>query len=281
MEHHYVTSSDGVRLHVAEAGPATAQPIVFLHGWSQSHLSWSRQLNGTLTERFRVLAPDLRGHGISGCPDQEAAYTEGARWADDVHAVLDQRNLDDAVLVGWSYGGYVACDYMRAYGTSRLVGVNFVGWAVMLGNSEKERRLTGRGFENYFADSTSEDLGTSIEAIRGFVRECVASDLSPEDFETMLAYNSIVRPQVRRWVCLRGTVDNTELLSALSIPILVSYGLRDTIVKREAVSHIVSHCPTARVDLYPDAGHSPFFEAATDYNRDLAAFVAGCVRSQP
>lgn len=268
-----VVGAGGVRLHVREWGPRRAPAILFIHGWSQNHLSWKYQFTGTLSDEFRVVAFDLRGHGMSDCPVAEEAYTDGQLWADDIAAIINRCELERPVLVGWSFGGYVACDYVRAHGQKEIAGINFVDWAVMLGNTEKERALAGRGFEDYFAGSISADFPTNIEAMRGFIRACVASELAQEDMETMLCYNIVVPPFVRKAVAMRGQLDNSELLGTLTVPVLVTQGLADTVTRPAATDHIIRCCPTAVSSLYEGVGHSPFLEAPGRFNRELADFV--------
>jgi non-heme chloroperoxidase len=270
-----VISSDGVRLHVREWGPDDAPTILFIHGWSQSYLSWRHQFESPLSEAFRIVAFDLRGHGMSDCPQEASRYTSAQLWADDVAAIIEQRDLDHPVLVGWSFGGYVTCDYVRAYGQRDIGGINFVDWAVMIGNTDKERALAGPGFEDYFDGATADDLPTNIAAMRGFLRACVAREPSQDDLETMLCFNIIVPPLVRRALTMRGTLDNSPLLSTLDVPVLVTQGLADRVTRPSAADHIQASCPSARVSRYEDVGHSPFMEDPERFNRELAAFVKG------
>ena len=53
---------------------------------------------------------------MSEAPLEAEHYTDAALWADDVAAIIDQLGLERPVLVGWSYGAFVICDYIRAYG---------------------------------------------------------------------------------------------------------------------------------------------------------------------
>ena len=103
----------------ARVGRAGRPPILFIHGWSQNHLCWVKQYESALADEFRLVAYDLRGHGMSEAPLEPEHYTDGRLWADDVAAIIDQLGLDRPVLVGWSYGGFVICDYVRAYGQDR------------------------------------------------------------------------------------------------------------------------------------------------------------------
>jgi pimeloyl-ACP methyl ester carboxylesterase len=104
---HTVQGGGGLRLHVREWGKADGPPILFIHGLSQSHLCWAKQYQSSLAEEFRLVAYDLRGHGMSEAPLEPEHYSDGALWADDVAAIIDQLRLDRPVVVGWSYGGFV------------------------------------------------------------------------------------------------------------------------------------------------------------------------------
>ena len=92
MKSHMVKGGGGVPLHVVETGNATGRPILFIHGISQCWLSWSRQLNSDLASDYRLVAMDLRGHGLSDKPRE--GYTDSKLWADDVNAVIQTLRLD-------------------------------------------------------------------------------------------------------------------------------------------------------------------------------------------
>jgi len=130
MKVHSVIGGSGVRLHVREWGRGDAPAILFIHGWSQNHLCWRKQYESKLADEFRLVAFDLRGHGMSEAPQAQEHYTEPQPWADDIAAIIEQLGLDRPVLVGWSYAGFIICDYVRAYGQDAIAGINFVGAAV-------------------------------------------------------------------------------------------------------------------------------------------------------
>ena len=83
-------------------GHPGGRPILFIHGFSQCWLAWSRQLNSDLADGYRLVAMDLRGHGLSEKPRD--GYSDSRLWADDIDAVIRTLNLDHPVLCGWSYG---------------------------------------------------------------------------------------------------------------------------------------------------------------------------------
>jgi pimeloyl-ACP methyl ester carboxylesterase len=83
MKIHATKGAAGVNLHVREHGKLTGIPILLIHGWSQSHLCWSKQYESTLKDEARIVALDLRGHGMSDAPVQIDQYTDGDKWADE------------------------------------------------------------------------------------------------------------------------------------------------------------------------------------------------------
>jgi non-heme chloroperoxidase len=72
---HKITGGGSVLLHVVETGNQRGRPIVFLHGVSQSSLTWNLQMSSSLADAHRLVAMDLRGHGLSDKPHD--AYTCG------------------------------------------------------------------------------------------------------------------------------------------------------------------------------------------------------------
>ena len=132
MKIHAVNGAAGVKLHVREYGKSTGVPILLIHGWSQSHLCWSKQYGSSLANDARIVALDLRGHGMSDAPAEADQYTDGNKWADDIAAVIDQLALEQPILVGSSYGGYIISDYVRRKGQEKIAGINFVDAAVVI-----------------------------------------------------------------------------------------------------------------------------------------------------
>jgi pimeloyl-ACP methyl ester carboxylesterase len=92
---------DGFKMHVAELGPVDGRPVVCLHGWPQAWWCWHKVMPGLADAGFRVVAPDLRGHGWSETPGR--GY-EKARFAADVVALLDGLGLDRVDLIGHDWG---------------------------------------------------------------------------------------------------------------------------------------------------------------------------------
>jgi non-heme chloroperoxidase len=268
MTAHTVRGGGGLGLHVREWGRADGPPILFLHGWSQSHLCWARQYQSALAEEFRLVACDLRGHGMSEAPPEPDRYTDGRLWADDVAAIVEQLRLDRPVLVGWSYGGFIICDYLRAHGPDRVAAIDFVAGAVTLGEAAFGT-LIGPGFLDHFADATSDDLPTSIWGMRALVRTFPAKPFPPDEVETLLCSAMTVPARIRASLVARE-IDGDDVLRALRVPLLVTQGRADTVVLPAMAEHVLATCPTAEASWYDGVGHTPHLEAPERFNRELA-----------
>lgn len=101
VRHDYVDAA-GLRMHVAVAGLEDAPPVVLVHGWPQNWWSW-RDVIPALAERFRVIVPDLRGHGWSEAP---ASGYDKEQLASDLLALLDALGIERATWVGHDWGGW-------------------------------------------------------------------------------------------------------------------------------------------------------------------------------
>ncbi|HEX4673507.1 MAG TPA: alpha/beta hydrolase [Solirubrobacteraceae bacterium] len=265
-----VTGGGGVALHVREFGKPDGAAIVFVHGWSQCDRCWDRQLEGQLAASFRLVAFDIRGHGMSDKPSDPACYTDGQLWADDLAAVINAGGLERPVVVAWSYGGFILADYVRAYGDGALGGIVLAGSALHL-NPTTFADLGPGLLENAQAMCLP-DLGANIAATRRFLRACTVDPLDADLWEAALCWNMVVPPQIRGALIARE-IDADDVLATLSVPVLVIHGAEDSIVLPSMARHAVERCPTAAASWYDGVGHMPFVEAQERFDQDLAAFA--------
>jgi non-heme chloroperoxidase len=263
-----VTTASGVRLAIRQTGPADAPPVVLVHGWAQSGEAWSAQFaDQRLTDRYRLVAVDLRGHGESDVP--EHGYRDSAAWAEDLAAVLDHVGAP-ALLVGWSYGGLVVADYLRAHGTGRVAGLVFVGAITEIGPG-RPGGTVGRVMRAALPAALSEDPAQAVPALSTFFAG-MADRLPGETVQRLLGTALRVPPRVRAGL-FRRTADSTEVLARVDVPTLVLHGKDDAVVDPVAAEHVAATVPDAELTWYPDTGHAPFLERADEFGADLAAFA--------
>ena len=266
-----VKTPDGLSIAAQRWGNAGGPEILFIHGFMQCHLSWARQVESALAREFHMVTYDLRGHGDSEKPLARERYRDGKAWAEELAAVIAAASLRRPVLVGWSYAGRVIADYLEAYGSAGIAGINFVN-----ARTNSDPRFAGPLSSRHLTEVAAEDLATRIAATRTFLRACFSRQPTQGEFETMLGFNMMVPRDVR--VAMSGReLDADGLYRRLSLPVLVTFGIEDKILTLEAARHAAAVTPGARLSLYEGIGHAPFWEDASRFNAELAAFVRDAI----
>jgi non-heme chloroperoxidase len=266
-----VPGAGGVRLAVREAGTAGAPPVVLLHGWSASGAVWSSQLTDPeLTEHHRLVAVDLRGHGDSAVPDPAGGgYADPAVWAGDVAAVLERTG--PAVLVGWSYGGLVIMDYLAERGMDDVTGVVLVGALTEIGPGRHGGAI-GPAWDGLMSPALSTDPAVAVPALTTLAGRMTAGPASGAHIQRLVADMVRVPPAVRA-ALFRRTLDNSDLLVRMTVPVLIVHGERDEVVSPRAAEYAAGKIPGASLRWFPTVGHMPFAEQAQEFNAVLRAFV--------
>ena len=261
-----VQAPDGVSIAAQEWGNPDGSEILLIHGFSQSHLSWSRQFGSELAKSFRMITYDIRGHGGSDKPLDAAYYRDHKRWADELKAVIEAAKLKKPVLVGWSYGGRIIAEYLMEYGEKNIAGINFVG-----AFTKVDRETLGPATPAVLK-MASENLAENIENTLLFLKSCTAQPLPQDELQVMLAYNMIVPPQVRGHL-LGRPAPYEDALKKITVPVLVSHGVEDRVALVPMAGYTTSVITHARSSIYEAVGHMPFWEAAPRFNRELAEFA--------
>lgn len=267
----FIEGAGGVKLFVEEIGDPKNPSVLFIHGYSQCRLSWDRQFTSDLAKQFHLVRMDIRGHGLSDKPRDLIAYQEGKNWADDVQAAIKAFNLTRPVLCGWSYGGFVMCDYVRHHGQQAIAGVNFVCCPTEIGPHAPQNAV-GEEFLALIPSFFSNDATESSAVLQKLIEMLCYEPLGPQDFYYFLGFNTIVPPYVRQGLFERQ-IDNVAVLKSLTLPVLITRGEADRLVLPPYADFIAGHIPHASKAYYPKCGHAPFFEVAGQFNRDLAKFV--------
>ena len=268
IKSHKITGGAGTSLHVVETGNSSGRPILFVHGFSQCWLTWSRQLSSDLADGHRLVAMDLRGHGRSDKPHE--GYADSRLWADDVNAAIRTLGLDHPILCGWSYGPLVILDYLRHYGEDGIGGIHLVGGISKLGSDEAMSVLTP-GFLSLVPGFFATDVEESVRSLESLLRLCFVKEPAAADLYLMLGYNLSVPPHVRQ-ALLSRSFDNDDLLPRLRKPALITHGADDAVVKRAVVDQHTASIAHAQAHVMANAGHAPFWDDAPGFNRRLRVF---------
>ena len=273
----WVTGQNGVKLAVRTAGDPANPALLLIHGWSQCHLSWTKQLDGSLAKNYYLVAPDLRGHGSSDKPTEPEAYNNPAPWAGDIAAIIQQLDLNTPILVGWSMGGKVMLDYLAVHGDAALVGVALVGSAVTSGNSQPPEAAQQRGDDPDVTGKGlySDDIATNLLATMAFVKACKGNPVDEDEFAFMVGYNMMVPPNIRAASRLRHD-DYKQVAANTNVPALIIWGDKDRPMPRALFDESVASFANPEPHEFKDCGHSPFWEYTEKFDHILGDFAARC-----
>lgn len=254
---------------VREVG--TGRPIVLLHGWS-AHSGFFRPQMALAGQGFRVIAPDLPGHGRDRRP---RAALKLADLSDALAAFLAARDLSGVVLVGWSMGAMVALDYLRRYGGGRVAGLVSVDMTLRIANDDTWRR----GLKSGLDARVGERAARLMEADWSAYAPRVANALFAARFagleadwarEAVKANDS--RPMAALWRDLAAT-DLRPAAAELRLPVLAIAGEDSQLYRSDAALAIADAVPGAERMVIARAGHSPQLEQPVAFNAALAGFA--------
>ncbi len=262
-----VRTPDGLQLSAMAYGNPAHPELLFAHGLGQSRLAWDRQVSA-LSDRFRIVTFDLRGHGDSSKPDHPDAYADGASWAGDLQAVMRAAKLQHPTLVGWSFGGFTLGHYLKHHGAGQVNGVVLVA-AVTRFSSELFWPSTLALGEKL----TSPLLETRVLGIEESLRRSFAQRPSEEEFKRMLTYNAMV-PRALQLGYGRIGSDGVDQAWGLPRRMLVVAGARDGILRPQMATRMLALNDNTRLSTFENAGHAPHYEDAARFNRELVQFLA-------
>jgi pimeloyl-ACP methyl ester carboxylesterase len=273
------TTHDGVELDYQDTG-GDGFPLVMLHGWGQTKAMFRHQVAG-LAASHRIIALDLRGHGLSSKP--RFGYRI-ARFSRDVWELLDHLDLNRVDALGWSMGVSIWWSFIDQYGTGRLrkfiavdqpSAVAAVPWM-----SPGEQAASGAIFDVAALVTLGESLhGSDGRATRdGFVRSMFSGDRTePELLTFVMAELDTVPTYVGVPLLFDHCAqDWRDVLPRIDIDTLV-IGCDGSHVDPSSQRYIADQIPHAQLHVFPAdvaSSHFPFLENPAEFNRVVEKFLS-------
>jgi non-heme chloroperoxidase len=256
----------GAELYYEELG--AGRPVVFIHGVWMSGRFFRHQLP-YLGRSCRAIALDLRAHGRS---TQAPSGHTVATYARDLHAFLERRELDGAVLVGWSMGCMVVWDYVKQFGTGRIAAT------VLVEQSPSDFRWPDWPFGTFDLDALL-DAMTRLQTDRdGFIREFLPLMFKdpPSDADEQWMFDEITRApeSIAAAILFNQTMqDYRPVLERVTVPSLVVVGRDEKLVPVAAGKYVAERLPDARLLVFERSGHCPFLEEPERFNEEVDRFI--------
>ncbi|MBI0538618.1 alpha/beta hydrolase [Roseomonas sp. KE2513] len=273
----FITTQDGTQIFYKDWG--SGQPIVFHHGWPLSADDWDTQMLFFLSQGYRVIAHDRRGHGRSSQTDKG---NEMNTYAADVAALAAHLELRGAVHVGHSTGGGEVARYVARHG-----GNGRVAKAVLIG-----------AVPPVMVKSASNPGGLPLEVFDGFRKALAANraqffrDVPAGPFYGFNRPGAETIPGIvdnwwrqgmmgsaqAHYECIKAfsETDFTEDLKAIEVPVLLMHGEDDQIVPIDDAARIgIRLLKHGTLKTYPGFPHGMATTHAEVINADLLAFIRG------
>jgi 3-oxoadipate enol-lactonase len=243
------------------AGP----DVVLLHPFPAHHEFWV-PVAEALATRYRLILPDLRGHGESGVGDGPATMEKHAA---DLARILDEANIGRAPLVGVSIGGYLMFEFWRKHRARASALVLCNTKAPADGPEARAARLQAandvleRGTESFFETMIQRVLAKTTRENRpdladGALR--MMRKMSPEDVA-----------QVQRGMAARP--DSVETLKTINVPTLLITSDEDNLTGVNEAELMRQHIPNSQLKVIPKASHYSPWEQPEEATKLLRTFL--------
>lgn len=260
---------NGIHLGYVEIGPHTGRPVVLIHGYTDNARDWVPLLP-YLDKNQRLILVDIRGHGLSSKP--ECCYTR-VDFAYDIRLLLDRLHVADADIVGHSLGSIIAQTFAEYWPerTHRLVLVSSTGGPHPACPAGDAKPMDFR--------SEIVKLKDPIDPNSRWMIEWWSSPTPVDaDFIRRQREDS-ARIPVKVWLAvLEQGLTGNELQSTLpwiKAPTLLVWGGKDPIfVERDRCS-LQKGLPEAKVKIFAELGHNPFWEQPAAFAEALESFLHG------
>ncbi|MEH6487301.1 alpha/beta hydrolase [Hyphomonas oceanitis] len=273
----FMPMGEDSRIHYRDVGPRDAPVLVLVHGFSASLHTWEPWVKN-LSKDYRVLTIDLPGHGLSRCLDVSA--TGIPQFVDFIDQVTHNLNVDQFTLVGNSMGGHTAWSYALAH-PERLDGLVLVdasGWP-KTGDEAESSPLVFKLLANPLARRVMKDIDMT-----GLIRSGLEDSFADPALVTdamVERYGALSRAPCHREAILNlmtGRDDRSdasvEKLAAITAPTLILQGEKDNLVPATHAEKFHTAIAGSELKLYPDVGHLPQEEAASQSVADLRNFLS-------
>lgn len=263
--------SGGVRVHYLESGPADAPVIFLIHGFGDNGFSWDAW-TAALSDRYRVIALDLPGHGLTEAPADYRPAPD--RFADLVDELAGTLGVEKAAVAGNSLGGAVAWQLaVRHPGrVSHLILVDAAGWPTA---TLKDPPLAFKLMRYQWGRDFIASIDNKPLIAEGLKRDVVDQSVLTAEF--IQRWADLQRLPGHRPILMSmnpgALAASDAVLGTIKVPTLILWGEADQIIEVEAAHKFKAAIPQAELIIYPAVGHLPQWEAGTKSGADAAAFL--------
>jgi pimeloyl-ACP methyl ester carboxylesterase len=280
---HSTIHTNGIRLHVVQAGPKSGIPVVLLHGFPEFWYGWRKQIPALAAAGCRVIVPDQRGYNLSDKPKGRKAYCIDTL-VEDIVGLIKALDYEKVNLVGHDLGALVAWMLAIKYPAClhRLGIINVPHPVVMKRFLQRDFEQMRRSwyalfFQLPWLPELSMRIGNWRTAALGMRRRGKPNAFTDEDIEKYKeawSQPGAVTAMLNWYRAAPRYLPEITNGMQVPVPTLILWGAQDFALSRRMARPSLDYCDDGNLIFFPDATHWVQHEEADEINRQLLAFMA-------
>jgi len=280
LKDHYV-ETNGIRLHVLEAGTKDGPPVILLHGFPEFQYGWRKQIPVLVEAGYRVIVPDQRGYYLSDKPKGVKAYCM-YELTKDIIGLIDALDYDKVNLAGHDWGAAVAwaLAIWKPERLQRLSILNMPHPAVMARFWQRDLEQLRRSWYVFLfqlprlpeAGLRANEMRGLRRALRGSGKIHTFTDRDMEEYKKAWSQPGALTAMIN-WY--RAALRHRPAMSKnprVQVPTLILWGMKDTALTYRMARPSMDYCNDGKLIFFPDATHWVQLDEADEVNQLLVEF---------
>lgn len=265
----WLTTNDGSRLHYTDQG--SGKPLILLHGWSFSGAVFDSVIP-SLAKDARVIALDLRGHGLSDKPNHGYRVS---RLAADLHHLIASLALRDVTLLGWSIGCAIIWSYLELFGSAHVRKLVLAQQTPRQFAAIDWKWAHAQCFDPVHLAITMTQMQGDVAAFdKQNLTDCIHRAPTVEERARWEAQTSQCPAHARVALMVdHGQHDWRDFIPTITLPTLVLAACKDPVFPAEGVAWIAEHVQGARTVYFENSSHMLFHDEPERFVETVRGFV--------
>ena len=281
---HLNIKTNGITLHVVQAGPANGEVVILLHGFPEFWHAWIKQIPALVEAGYRVWIPDQRGYNLSEKPQGSSAY-DIEILARDVVGLIDASGQERVALIGHDWGAAVAWWVAGKYPErlTQLVILNVPHLAIMFRTLMRSWTQLRRSWYIFFfqlprlpeASLRRNNWTNAIRALKGSARRGTFNDADLAAYPAAWSQPGAITGMINWYRAAVRRQRKMSRLGRITTPTLMIWGAHDIALGREMAQPSIDLCDDGRLEFIEEAGHFVQHEEPERVNDLIVAFLRG------
>lgn len=282
VDFHFV-ETNGIRLHIAAAGPEEGELVVLLHGFPEFSYGFHHQMEALAVQGYRVVAPDQRGYNLSDKPERIEDYTID-KLRDDIVGLIEAFGETSAFIVGHDWGGAVAWHLAASKPecVKKLIAINIPHPAamprVMMKNPLQWVKSSYMAFfqlpevpEKLMAEN---DFESMKQAVKGTARSSAFTEQELDRYREAWSQPGALTGMLNWYRALRKGSLNQVPKRPIEIPVRILWGIGDQFLSPMLAKESLEFCENAELVWIGEATHWVHHEQPVIVNQLIKEFLA-------